>query len=180
MKTILWESTWSRALEHVVITEGAADGVIIGLDEARSAFRINYEIEWDDGWCTREVEIDVALNESVRSFHLSVDEHGRWFDGDGSELSELAGCFDVDIWPTPFTNTLAIRRLELAVGEREVITVVWVNALAGELKPMRQAYTRLEQDSYRYENLESGFTAELLVDEEGLVIEYPGLFSRAR
>jgi len=35
-----------------------------------------------------------------------------------------------------------------------------------------QAYTRLTADTYRYENLPSGFTAELRVNEEGLVLDY--------
>ena len=29
---------------------------------------------------------------------------------------------------------------------------------------------------YRYESLKSGFTAELKVDEDGLVIDYPDIF----
>ncbi|HGJ9124583.1 TPA: putative glycolipid-binding domain-containing protein, partial [Pseudomonas aeruginosa] len=44
---------------------------------------------------------------------------------------------------------------------------------------MRQAYTRLDASHYLYENLEgSAFKAVLLVDEQGLVIDYPGLFQR--
>jgi hypothetical protein len=179
----LWQSRWNerrreRGLEHVTVKRGYANGVILGLDESDAPYRIQYEIEWDENGCTREVEIGVALADAVRSFHLSVDESAHWFDGDGAEVHELAGCLDIDIWPTPFTNSLAIWRLQLVPGERETATVVWIDALTGTLKTMRQAYTRLDQDSYRFENLDSGFTAELTTDQDGLVLEYPGLFSR--
>jgi uncharacterized protein len=49
--------------------------------------------------------------------------------------------------------------------------------------PERQRYGCLEAQAdgglYRFEALPSGFTAELPVDAEGLVIDYPGLFRRA-
>ena len=45
-----------------------------------------------------------------------------------------------------------------------------------------QRYTRLEQNSgdtlYKYESLDGGFTANLPVDADGLVLDYPGLFRR--
>jgi hypothetical protein len=49
--------------------------------------------------------------------------------------------------------------------------------------PERQRYGCLEAQAdgglYHFEALPSGFTAELPVDAEGLVIDYPGLFRRA-
>jgi hypothetical protein len=178
-----WRSIWNQpgspaGLEHVVVQPGFANGVILGLDGPHTPYRIQYEIEWDKNWCTREVDIDVMVAQTAHSFHLSVDEHAHWFEGEGRELSELAGCVDVDIWPTPFTNMLAVRRLGLAPGERELVTVVWVDALAGELRMARQAYTCLDHSTYRFESLERGFTAELAVDDYGLVVDYPGLFER--
>jgi hypothetical protein len=45
---------------------------------------------------------------------------------------------------------------------------------------MRQGYTRLGDRRYLYENLEgSGFRAELPVDEDGVVLDYQGVFRRA-
>ena len=32
---------------------------------------------------------------------------------------------------------------------------------------------------YRFESLDGGFTADLPVDPDGLVLDYPGLFKRA-
>jgi hypothetical protein len=42
-----------------------------------------------------------------------------------------------------------------------------------------QRYTALEPGAlYRFESPDSGFTAELPVDEDGFVLDYPGLFRR--
>ena len=44
--------------------------------------------------------------------------------------------------------------------------------------PDAQRYTRLDEDLYRYESLDSDFTRDLTVDAAGFVVEYPGLFER--
>jgi hypothetical protein len=87
-----------------------------------------------------------------RALGLRSDGAGRWQDTNGAHLSPLAGCEDIDIWPTPFTNSVPIWRSHLAIGERRL---------------------------YRFENLDgSGFQADLTVDENGLVTDYPGYFAR--
>jgi hypothetical protein len=57
--------------------------------------------------------------------------------------------------------------------------MAWVSALEMSVKAQSQAYTRLDEGVYRFENLDgSGFVADLRVDGDGLVVEYPGLFKR--
>jgi hypothetical protein len=43
-----------------------------------------------------------------------------------------------------------------------------------------QIYTRLSEREYRFESGEGDeyFTADIMVDEDGLVVDYPGLFER--
>jgi uncharacterized protein len=48
---------------------------------------------------------------------------------------------------------------------------------AGRYAPRRRTYTRLTQDTYRYES-NTGFLAEIVVDDLGLVIAYPGGWER--
>ena len=93
-------------------------------------------------------------------------------------VPELAGCLDVDLAATPFTNTLAIRRLRLEVGQSAMARAVWVGAPQLELEVLEQTYTRTGVDRYRYEVPASGFSAELTVDDEGLVVDYEGLARR--
>jgi hypothetical protein len=47
------------------------------------------------------------------------------------------------------------------------------------VEPDGQRYTcPKEGELYRYESLESDFMADLRVDADGLVLDYPGLFRR--
>lgn len=115
----------------------------------------------------------------ARALHLGTDGDGSWHREDGERLDELHGCLDVDIWPTPFTNTFPLRRERLAVGVRRELTVAWIDGTALTVTARRQAYTRLAERLYRFEALDAGgFTVDLPVDEDGVVLDYPGLFRR--
>jgi hypothetical protein len=94
------------------------------------------------------------------------------------ELPELAEFVDVDLEISPSTNTLPIRRLNLAIGESRELTAAWVRFPELTVEPLAQRYTRLAERRYRYESVVSGFTAELEVDDLGLVVTYEGLWQR--
>ncbi len=90
----------------------------------------------------------------------------------------------MDISQTPFTNTLPIRRLGLGPGESAEISVAYVDGTQLQPWPEPQRYTCLEEGGrrgglYRFLSLDGGFTADLPVDADGLVLDYPGLFKRA-
>ena len=57
--------------------------------------------------------------------------------------------------------------------------MAWVGAPALTVQPQAQAYTRLADRRYLFETLDgSGFRAELPVDDDGIVVDYPDLFRR--
>jgi hypothetical protein len=91
---------------------------------------------------------------------------------------QVDGCIDPDISMTPFTNTLAIRRLGLKAGEAADIKVAYVLVPELSLRAAAQRYTRLAERLWRFDGLDIDFTADLMVDEGGFVVEYPGLFRR--
>jgi uncharacterized protein len=185
-REVMWAPWEGPGLEHLrlVTNEGGgvvANGLVIGL-EAGLPFRIGYEIRCDGLWRVREVR--AAAPDAERPvLELVSDGEGRWQRGGGEAMPELDGCIDVDISATPFTNTLPIRRLGLEPGESEELTVTYIRVPELLVGPERQSYGCLEAQAdgglYRFEALPSGFTAELPVDGEGLVIDYPGLFRRA-
>lgn len=98
--------------------------------------------------------------------------------GDGADQPQLAGCLDVDIAATPFTNTLPVRRLGAALQRRTPIAVVYVAVPSLSVRRMEQAYTRLGGGRYLYEGPIGAFQAELELDADGLVRHYPSLFTR--
>ena len=66
----------------------------------------------------------------------------------------------------------------MAVGERREFIMAWVTAPALTLRLMRQAYTRLDDGLYPYQNLATYFQTQLSVEADDIVIDYQGVFRR--
>ena len=89
----------------------------------------------------------------------------------------LRAVLDVDLAVTPATNTLPIRRLELGIGQSESVGAAWIRFPELEMQLLSQRYTRTAKNIYQYES-DTGFSAEITVDDLGLVITYPGGWER--
>jgi len=183
-RNIMW-TPWSEpGLEHLHLLQQdgniLADSIIVGVSN-RLPFRLHYEITCDSNWKVKELGLTL-LSGNRESIKIQTDGQGHWSTHTGDPVPSLEGCIDVDISATPFTNTLPIRRLALSPGQSAELLVAYASIPEIELKPERQRYTCLEWNTdrglYKYEGLESGFSTELPVDSEGLVIDYPGLFKR--
>jgi len=177
---VLWRQIVGIGAEHLVLNvDGGihADSLSVGEIEG-TAYRIHYEIDCDSDWNVRRVLADDLLSRQVVALARATD--GRWSDEAGIQLDALDGCTDVDIMITPFTNTLPIRRLNLKVGEAREIAVVYIGLPGLVVSRFEQRYSCLSLDKdggiYRYESLKSGFTADLKVDTDGLVVDYPNIF----
>jgi uncharacterized protein len=175
-RELVWANEGAAGLEHVRLRAGSdgvvADGLRVQTGDA-GPVRVQFRVRCDGRWRVRETVVD--LFDGTEPLRLEADGDGRWAVA-GEPLPSLEGCLDVDILTTPFTNTLPIRRLELAVGESADIDLAYVDVPGLEVSRERQRYTRLDQVTYRFEAGE--FAADLLVDGDGLVVEYPGLFVR--
>jgi hypothetical protein len=172
---------WSGAdLQHIVLSERAKDitvdaALIATVDGER--FAMTLKIVCDPSWRVREV--DAAVIGDDRRLCLTSDGEGHWRDAAGKALPLVDGAIDIDLPVTPFTNTLPIRRLNLAKGQSADIRTVYITPPNFEIVSDPQRYTCLEPlRRYRYESLDSDFTAEIEVDDHGLVVTYPGLFRR--
>jgi len=185
-RTICWTPIWNRnregvGLEHLLLAERMADSVVLAFDEEHGPFRLTYRLTWDDSWRLRDAELRLATERFIRSLSLQTDGRGHWRHRHGRPIDDLDGCLDVDIWPTPFTNSFPIRREPMAIGERRQFRMAWIFGPDLTVHAQPQAYTRLAERLYLFENLDgSGFSAELPVDESGIVLDYPGLFRRVR
>ena len=138
--------------------------------------RVEYRIECDAAWQTREASLAVVTGDDERRLHLRADKNGAW-SIDGRPVDGVRGAVDADLGVTPATNTLPIRRLNLAVGASAAVVAAWVRFPELTVAPLWQRYTRLTEDRYRYES-DGGFVAELLVDDLGLIAEYEGGWRR--
>ena len=179
-----WMAEQDGGLEHLALgiddTGVHAEGVVIGTDEG-TPFGCHYLIACDPRWHVRRVAVRVAGAAALR---LESDGEGDWRDADGLPLPGLAGCLDVDLSCTPFTNTLPIRRLSTwlstRLSTRREIVVAYIEVPRLALGPSRQAYGCLGPGRYRFESLSKPFSADIETDDDGLVLRYPGLFERVR
>ena len=184
VQTIVWEARQWSSMEYLRLEERAseiiADGTIIMVED-NQPLRIHYAIRCTPGWVVRQVSVEIEGYHAPRR-RLKTDGSGSWQKAPNVPLEHLAGCIDVDIAATPFTNTLPIRRLGLKPEASAEIKVAYITIPELSLSAAMQRYTCLEArpegSRYRYENMDSGFTAELAVDANGLVIDYQELWKR--
>jgi uncharacterized protein len=148
-----------------------ADGVITGLE-------IQYALRIDEHWRVRQFLLFRDVEEP--DLWLGSDGAGRWGEINGGHRADLDGCRDLDLVGSPFTTTLPIRRLGLHVGHGAEVVVAWVDPETLAVTPSRQRYSRLSDRLWRVESIDDAraFSAELEVDEDGLVLDYPGQFQR--
>jgi uncharacterized protein len=177
---ILWTGREYYSLENclVEISPSGADisSVLVGKYENR-IYRVEYHIKTNPDWETQFVHIVSRHSNREQQFRLHKYSADRWI-ADGKTIREFTGCTDVDIAVTPFTNTLPINRLKLDINETQQVRVIYFDLLQLEVKAMDQQYTRLDESRYHYENIPNDFEADITVDENGFVVDYPSLFTR--
>lgn len=136
---------------------------------------LDYDIRCDADWNTQSGQVGGWLGDRRIDLELTVDPEQRWR-LNGAMQPEVTGCRDLDLNFSPSTNLLPIRRLGLAIGQEATVTAAWLRFPTFELQPLVQVYRRLDETSYRYESTGGGFVAELQVDANGFVTNYPGIW----
>jgi hypothetical protein len=137
---------------------------------------ITYVIRLSATWQVRQFLLFRDLDEP--DLWLGADGTGRWGEINGAHRHDLAGCTDIDLPVTPFTNSIPIRRLGLAVGEHAEVTAALVEVETLGVLPVVQRYERVTARRFRRTHLDTGETTEFVVDEYGLVHDDPEAFRR--
>lgn len=132
-----------------------------------------YRIKLDETGLTRSVYIERTDGKSLELFSNGA---GTWSDDRAEPLPALSGCLDIDIWPTPLTNSLPIWRTAWSDTQPQRFAMVWIDAMEMTFKRAEQLYTRLDDHHFRYQSAD--FERVIAVDDDGLVTNYPGLFER--
>jgi uncharacterized protein len=171
MIVLSWDGLELNSTETCSVSE--SEGGIRVESTVHGTFgQCKYTLLADDHWQFRSL----ALVLGSRS--LRIDFDGTVWTVDGRERQDLEAAREVDIAISPLSNTLPIRRLELAIGESVDITTAYVAVPNLTVVTDSQRYTRLADHEYRYESRDSNFERVITVDEHGLVVIYPGLFAR--
>jgi hypothetical protein len=198
---MFWERRDVPGAEHVLLADQSglyAHGSALAAEPV--AYACHYELQTDSDWVSRRLDVRTEGAGWARSVRLELAA-GRWRitaseQGDldaalvaagharaglpGSEDPDLLyGAFDVDLGASPLTNTLPVRRLGLLHAETGVahrLSVAWVLVPSLEVVQADQIYTPLGENRVRF--ADETFSADLVMDDDGFVVDYPGLSQR--
>lgn len=191
IRTISWAPWSGPGMEKLRFRRGSpgdapfvATAVILGMAGGRP-YRLNYKLKLESNWQARKAIFEINTIDVSATRMLRTDSIGHWRDETGALLSELNGCLDIDIEATPFTAMLPIRRLKQAAGQQNDISVIYVEVPSLAFAAVRQRYSCIEPlkpgvsaGRYVQEAPIGEFKAELGVDPDGIVIDYPHVFRR--
>ena len=177
---ILWRRLDLPGHDSAVLTVTAAGarlrGMAVFLEHGATGLR--YDVRCDDAWRTTDAEVQGWSRGRAVALQLRRDSSGHWT-FDGAAADAVAGCLDLDLSFTPATNLLALRRLDVAVGETAEVRSAWLEWPDVRLSPLVQRYARRSSEWYDYEADLPGagrFEARLRVDRDGWVRDYGGLW----
>ncbi|QIZ99135.1 putative glycolipid-binding domain-containing protein [Leifsonia sp. PS1209] len=169
----------------------------------------SWSLETGPDWVTSRLDVAVFGRGFTRRLALARDAHGRWTseatqEGVGvyhdEELADpgidardaadgaFDGALDCDLALCPVTNTMPI--LRLGANRHEVaetrFVMAWVALPSLAVSRSEQLYSATPYDEeaghavVRYSSESRDFTADLTVDPDGIVIDYPQLARRIR
>lgn len=176
----LWRWLQGTGLERFELVHAADDwifrGTILAL-AADAAVEAKYEIVCDRSFRTKRANISVRDATGERTLQIAT-ESGQWYEN-GRENKTVAGALDIDLGWSPSTNTLPVKRLNLQIGQTSgEFMAAWVRFPDLTLQPLPQEYVRLADRQYRYSSRSGAFVANLLVDNDDLVLDYEGFWQR--
>jgi hypothetical protein len=179
-RVISWEVSESKGIETawIELDDDAlrGRGRAVGTVPEPEPYWISYELDTADAFVTRRLQVTVESASGVRTLDLRHDGAGRWT-ANGEQLPDVDGALDCDLGLCPLTNTMPVLRhgLHLAPGEREFL-MAWVSVPDLAVLPSRQTYTHLGQHRVRF--VSGDFRSDIGFDEDGFVVDYPGLATR--
>ena len=192
-RAIAWvkDETFGVEFAEIAIADEhlTATGVAIGT--APLPYRLDYELETARGFVTARLRAASRGEGWRRALDLRRDEKGDWsIDADevgfaglppaGGDPAGLADALDCDLGLSPLTNMMPILRhgLQTSGGPIE-FTMAWVAVPALAVQADRQRYRHVGSAAahhvIRYEAADGSFAADITVDADAVVIDYPGI-----
>jgi hypothetical protein len=198
-KALFWRRLDAPGSEHTLVDDAAglhARGTMAA--SAPVPYVCRYELYTDDAWATARFEVTaegagfrrvVLLERAASRWRVTASEQGDLdaaltaaghprASGPGAEdPHRLDAVLDVDLEGSPLTNTLPVRRLApLETGVAYPIEVAFVRLPGLEVVHSTQTYTLLGPGQIRYAS--GSFTADIALDTDDYVTQYPGLAER--
>lgn len=188
---LTWQAEDGHGLEGVRMIPGHGGFRALGRMvrvEPTGGFTSSYRlVVGEDGRVSR-LSVTSATAEKERHLTINRTDDGVWLldtgSGSGAVRDDCAGAVDVDLAYSPMFNTIPIRRLGLhrEAGEH-TLPMVFVSLPDLEVRVVEQTYRTVSVLDEGTGNAGIGFrsgdfTADLVVDADGVVTSYPGLARR--
>jgi hypothetical protein len=153
--------------------------IVAAATPSHPAFSASYDLVTDESGGTKRLSLTVTLAERERQLSIARDEENMWMVQDHQNQTKresFDGALDVDVVFSPFFNALPIRRTGIYRSADTIsIPVVYV----------RLPDLSVELETITYSNGDAGFTLNspvadtpITVDDEGFILDYPGLAVR--
>ncbi len=171
--TARWR-TWDGEHEEVLTLRWENEAWTVTGEVGRE--RIQYVARISPTWHVRQLLLFRDLAEP--DLWLATDGRAHWGEMNGEHRAELDGCHDVHLPCTPFTLSLPIKRLPIAIGDRVEVPVVTVDVETLAVVPNRIRYERIAERRWRIEVEGSGTSDVVDLDRFGLLQDLPEQFRR--
>jgi hypothetical protein len=143
-------------------------------DQDGKPARLDYHVACDASWRTRWGRVRGWIGARGLDLDIRRTADGTWtLNG---EVLRSTECIDLDLGFTPATNLIALRRLDLPVGQRAVTQTAWLDDSTFTLEALEQIYLRQSSLAYAYESPRFAYAGVLDVDAAGFVRRYPTLW----
>ncbi|GAA4228542.1 hypothetical protein FHR32_008158 [Streptosporangium album] len=184
MRGLVWmKDEGAEYAEVDFAQEMTAVGVAIGADPV--PYRLEYTLRTLPGHITELLTVRAHGAGWSRALDLRRSTQGIWScetkeEGHlggpppGGDVNVLNDALDCDLGLSPLTNTMPVLRhgLHRAGGHVDLV-MAWVEVPSLRVIHYPQRYTHVRPNVVRYES--EGFSADLTLDDDGVVVDYPGL-----
>jgi hypothetical protein len=169
-----------------------ARGVAIGTEPV--PYRLDYDLTTTNGFVTAQLRATSRGEGWRRDLDLRRQTDGSWtaatkeegrvdLPSAGGDTAVLASALDCDLGLSPVTNMMPILRHGLLCGGGPIdFTMAWVAVPALAVQPDRQRYRHASSTAdhhvVRYEATDGSFAADITLDHDAVVIDYPAIAMR--
>lgn len=178
-KSLVWEGLSNDTEEHCAVNY-LNTGIIVrseieGWAEGKPVY-LEYTIRLDKNWHVLGFDVNFHVSDHQHAYSFRKNDGNEWTDNTGKLYPEFGECRYIDITLTPFTNSLPINSLHLHEGDSAEFDLIYIDIMENQVRADRQKYTKMPRNIYHFENDEGRFAADIEVDDDGFVTDYPGLF----
>jgi uncharacterized protein len=170
----------------------SAAGVAIGT--APLPYRLDYVLATERGFVTSRLRVTSRGERWRRTLELCRERSGTWrieaheqgevdLAAPGGDAARVADALDCDLGLSPLTNTMPILRHGLLESGGPIeFTMAWVAVPELTVQADGQRYLHVSSAAgrhvVRFEAVDGSFAADITVDDDALVIDYPGIARR--